>query len=190
MKATELNDKELRREIYALRRALRTDIKEVRDISKSSPTIPTYAISHLSKAENEMRTKSVKKREGAELLSIYRQLKYTRGLKSSTLEGALETAEKFEPIAEHLKSLSQEKRQEFWDIYGELYKHSSTLERFKYELFEYIDSKFGEDLPEDIASTLIEEYAKAVEGDYGTRTDEEIAIQFTSSLDELLSKLK
>lgn len=213
MKATELNDKELRREIYALRRALRTDIKEVKDISTVSSTIPTYATSHMTKAEEEMRLKSIRKREGAELLSIYRELKYIRGLKTSTLEGALEVAEKFEPLAKELRTLSEVKRKEFWDIYKKMYEENPLYEKFKYDIFQINDEIFQgnsanvEDVLEDetiikdkidfdkvdkdtILTTIKSMYDETMEAQYGELSEAEKTVLFTEKLSNLLSKLK
>lgn len=213
MKAVELNDKELRREIYALRRALRIDIKEVKKASKVVTEIPTYAATHLAKAEKEMKAKSVCKREGAELSSIYRELKYIRGLKSSTLEGAIETAEKFEPIAKELKTLSEEKRKEFWDIYKKMYEDNPLYEKFKYEIFQINDEIFqgssanlDDILEEDtiikdeldftevnkdtILTTIKSMYDETMEAQYGELTEAEKTVLFTKKLSNLLSKLK
>lgn len=135
--SSQLTEKELRKEVYRLRRELRSSVKEVRELSRTSTTIPTYAIDKLKELERSYRQKSVKRMTKPELVSNYRALEYIRGLKSSTVSGAIEVGRKFEPFKEELNKLSKSERDLFWDVYQRFYSETrGTAERFKYEVFD------------------------------------------------------
>ena len=135
--SSQLTEKELRTEVYRLRRELRSSVKEVRELSRTSPTIPTYAIDKLKELERSYRKKSVSKMTKPELVSNYRALEYIRGLKSSTASGAIEVGRKFEPFKDELNKLSKSERDLFWDVYQRFYSETrGTAERFKYEVFD------------------------------------------------------
>lgn len=137
MKLADMSEEELRKEIYGIRRELRSDIKAVRDLQKVSTAIPTYATNQMKNIEKTMRTKSVKNMDKSELVTTLRDLKYIRGLKSSSVEGAKKTAKSFEPLKDKLESLSENMRDKFWEIYGKAYGQlKGNLESFKYEIFE------------------------------------------------------
>ena len=134
----QMTDRELRRDIYETRRYVEANIKAVRELQKGEPSlaIPTYATNQYALLKRQMRDKSVKKMSRTELISTRRQLQYIKGLKSSTVEGAKETAVKFSPLADKLKALSPQLQDKFWEIYRKAYSDTKgQLERFRYELF-------------------------------------------------------
>lgn len=135
--SSQLTEKELRKEIYRLRRELRASVKEVRELSRTSNLIPTYSVSKMRELERRYRSKSVSNMTKAELVSNFRALEYIQGLKSSTVSGALEIAHKFEPFKNELNELPESDRKAFWDAYQRFYNETrGTAERFKYELFD------------------------------------------------------
>lgn len=188
MLSHEQNDKILRRDIYTLRRALRKDIKEVKELSKDDPLIPTDAISQMREIEKKNKVKSVAKQNTKELLSTYRQLKYIRDLKSSTPSGAIRISETFQPIRERLSRYSKDKQNEFWNIYGDLYKHYSGFEKYKYEIIEYVDELFDTEYSEDILNEIRTLYDTILEHSGGRRSERDIDIRFTNEIQNLLYK--
>lgn len=190
MKAFSQDDKELRKIIYKLRTALRDDMRQIREVENQSPLIPLDARQKFTKLERLMREKAVRNMSHKELLSTYRQLEYIRNLKSSTLRGALETAEKFSPIKEHLSSFSEEKRKEWWSVYGEIYKHASTMEQYKYDIFQVVDQLFGNMDTKEIINDMIEEYDKILESGRGNISDEKVSLLFSEKLRDLLDKIR
>ena len=177
-------EKELRKDMYKNLRELRKNISEVRKLSKADYMIPTDAMDRMTNLNKKLKGKAIKYQSLKELHETNRQIKYIKGLKSSTTYGAIETAQKFQPIKEHLKTYSQDKRDEWWEIYGELYKHTATMDRFKYEIFDYIDKKFQSAQPsEDILGDIINAYKKS---QFGDGNDIEKGIRFTAELQKLL----
>ena len=134
----DLTPDEMREEIYDLRRELRPRIREIREFSKVS-RIPQYAVKDMARLETAMRKTSVRDMDEKQLRNTLRDLRYIESLETSTLEGAIETQEKFEPFKEKLEKLPEHIQQKYWDIYDEFY-HSvgkgMEAERFKYEVFQ------------------------------------------------------
>lgn len=190
MQAHSQDEKSLRKDIYKLRRELRSDLKEVRGASKLSSLIPTEALSHMTKVEREMRDISVRKMGTRDLLSTYRQLKYIRGLKSSTIEGAEKSAKLWTPIKEHLDAFSKDTRDEWWNAYGEIYKNWSTMDKFKYTIFEYVDKAFTGDNAEEIKAKLVTEIDKILEAARGELPQDEVDLRISNKLQELLQELE
>ena len=126
-----LSDKELRQEIYKLRRELRADIGEIKNEIKTDKSIPTYAVNDFKEAEKSMRQKSVRSMGRKDLVSTYRNLTYIRNLKSSTLEGARDVIDSLEtvknriklmgdvnqPLSNLLEQSSKSTTEKFWDIF-------------------------------------------------------------------------
>lgn len=163
MKATPQEEKILRREIYALRRELRRDISKVKELALNdvSSLTPTYAIDKMKSLEKEMRKYSVRKRSTPELVSLNRQLKYIRNLKTSTPEGALKTKELFQPIRNKLSQMTEDERKEWYKAYDELYNKSLNYEKFKYEIFDFTDKIFSGDNTEYIVDLVTNAYKEA-----------------------------
>ena len=134
--ATQLSRKELLSLIRATRKELRGSLSEVREESRTSPNIPTYAVDDFDKLEKAIRKKTLKRMTNRELVSVVRKLEYIKQLDSSTLSGAREVANKFEPFKNYIGSLSKTNRNKFWRVYRRFYRETSqTAERFKYEIF-------------------------------------------------------
>lgn len=185
MKAHSQDAKSLRKDIYKLRKSLRENIREVGEASKASSLIPTDAVQQMRKLEKQMREKAVSKLNTSELTTLYRKLKYVDNLKSSTLEGAKTTAERWTPIKRNLDSLSQEQRDKWWGIYENLYKYYSGFQNYKYDIFNVIDSNFGTDYNENIVGNIIDAYDEILMNSENM-TDAEIMLLFTEKLKELL----
>lgn len=182
-----MTDNELRKAIYDLRRGLRADIKQVRALSRSSSAIPTTALKHMTDLERQMRAKSVRRSGTKELRQIYRDLRYTRGLKSSSPEGAISVSQTFTPIKEKLDAMSPTLRQKFWYLYSKVYGESRGLmERFKYEEFktavENID--IATDVS-DLATQIITKFDEVYKELPRHATDEQRRVLFTDKLKTL-----
>lgn len=167
MLANPQDEKKLRRDIYALRRALRADIKDIRVLIKQDSITPDIAVRKMSKLEAQMREKSVSKMSKQELVSTYRQLKYIRGLKSSTVEGAKETASHYEDIAPKLKNLSKSQIKKFWDTYEHLTDISPLYKYMKYEIFSGLADVVAKMnlSSEELGQAIDQLYQKSVEGE-------------------------
>ena len=161
------DDKILRRDIYALRRELRKDIKEIRAEIKADAITPDIAVRKMAKLEKQMKEKAVSKMSPKELRSTYRQLKYIRGLKTSTVEGARETASHYEDIAPKLKNLSKAQIKKFWDTYEHLTDISPLYKYMKYEIFSGLaDVVTKMNLSaEELGQAIDQLYQKSVEGE-------------------------
>lgn len=155
MKATPQEEKILRKEIYATLRSLRSDIKIIKGLSQDNPLIPTDAIDKMKKINRQLRKQSVKRTETKDLISLNRQLKYIRNLKSSTPEGATKTAETFQTIRNEISKMSEEERKKWFSAYSELYEKSRTFEKFKYEVFDLTDKLYGKMEAEDIFDLVL-----------------------------------
>lgn len=201
-KTSDLNDKELRQEIYKLRRDLREDLREVKEFSKTEVVLPTYAIDNFKKAEKSMREKSVRSMDRKELESVYRQLSYVRNLKSSTVQGGLDTIATLESaknrVAElkdvdlkhMLSELDSTALDQFWKIYGKAFEKSRDLqERFKYELWNtIIDYMESGNIDEGVFATKISNLYKSTQIDANTGGfADDAEILFTQGLRELFS---
>lgn len=161
------NDEKIRRDIYALRRPLRSDIKSIRSMIKQNAIIPDIAVRKMANLEKQMRMKSVKRMSGEELVSTLRQLKYIRGLKTSTVEGAKETASHYDDIAPKLKHLSKSQIRKFWDTYEHLTDISPLYKYMKYEIFSGLaDVVTKLNLSsEELGEAIDKLYQKSVEGE-------------------------
>lgn len=163
MKLQELDSKELRKETYKLRRELREDIKAVKELSKTAPFIPQYAVDLYKNVAKTMREKAIKYMTDSEVRNIYRDLKYISSLKSSTPEGAFDTAVKYEKnIGSFVKGLSEDERKEFFKFYDKAYGllTRQTAELFKYEIFDTMKVIYESKslTPEEFAEILEEKY--------------------------------
>lgn len=193
-RSSRLTDKELRREIYSLRRTLKEDIKAVREASKLDPTIPRDAVKQYREIDKYMKANPVSKMGLKELKSTYRQLGYIRELKSSTLEGAEKTADTFYPIKEFLDTLSPKLRDTFWDYYGKAYKENPFLENFKYEIMETAKDIMisGEELTSDNFAITLEKMFNLTQRQVGDvqGAEQAVNIRFSKKLQSFSKKFK
>ena len=173
--SSQLTDEQLRKEIYKLRRVLRPDIREVRAAAKTSPDIPTDAVTQMAKLETAMRKTAVRKMTRKELNTTWRQLSYIRGLKSSKLEGAQEMTQSFQPFRERMSNLSKDYQDVVWKAFNRFYNYAgqTIAEQFKYEIFlsnltqvvrlEETEKKEREKEIEEVAGSLGALLSKATE---------------------------
>lgn len=180
--SSNLSDKELRQEIYKLRRELRVDIGEIKREIKTDKTIPTYAVNDFKEAEKSMRAKSVRSMGRKDLVSTYRNLTYIRNLKSSTLEGARDVIDSLEtvknriklmgdvnqPLSNLLEQSSKSTTEKFWDIFKRTFDGRADLrERYKYEIWNSIADYMEQ------GGTNNEEFSSMVEALYDKVLDNE-----------------
>lgn len=187
MDINQLSDKALRHEIYAVRRELREDLKQVREIAKNQPHFPRYSLQHMSKLEKQMRDVAVRDMSTTQLRTLYRDLNYIKSLKSSSVKGVTSMSFALEPIKEDLKTFSKTKQKEFWDMYGRLYQVYSESSRFKYEIiplaFEYFQQGGKIDNITDKFETLLRETIKSSGG--GFANNETFRLRFTEGLRDI-----
>ena len=190
MLANTQDEKTLRRDVYALRRALRADVAEVKayikerkrltkniakteDMREDYHIIPDVAVRRLKNLEKEMKANPVKYMTKKELLSTYRQLKYIRGLKTSTLEGSKEVAKHFNSIATSLSKLSDEHLKKFWDTYEHLTDISPLYKHMRYEIFSGLADIVGKTnmTAEELGEAIDKLYDKSVRGELDLNED-------------------
>lgn len=128
-------EKELRREIYSLRRDLRTDIKEIKEATKNYSLYPTFAVDKMRELERIMRKKSVSRMNKGELQSIYRKLTHTRQMKTSKLEGVKSVAENLKSNIPNITKLTNEQLKKLWQSYGKLVGELKIFKDYKYEVY-------------------------------------------------------
>lgn len=184
MLASELNRSELQKES---RRLLTNLSKRIARIEGLGSSAPQYAVNRFRDVEKEL-PKRLSQLPEEDLRTLYRDLRYINSLKSSTVRGALDVQQKFEPIKAKLDALSPETRKKFWSIYGKLYERTSgTMENFKYELFEAnIDYIYGGQDTDKAVQDIIEQYDNTLKQLGGNASDEEVKVLFTSKLHSLL----
>lgn len=182
MKAANLTDKELRKEIRRLDKNLSRRIANIEGLGSSAPQ---YAINRYREATKDIKSLSALSRK--QLVTLHRDLRYINALKSSTVKGAKDVQTKFEPIRDKLSALSPDTRKKFWEIYGKLYESTGgTMENFKYEIFATnIDYIYGGQDVDKAVMDIIEEYDKTLEQLGGSAGDEEIKLLFTQKLQTL-----
>ena len=182
MKAANLTDKELRKEIRRLDRNLSRRIANIEGLGSSAPQ---YAINRYREATKDV--KSLSALSNKQLVTLHRDLRYIDALKSSTVKGAKDVAIKFEPIREALEALSPNMRDKFWEIYGKLYERTgNTMEGFKYEIFATnVDYIYGGQEVDKAVFDIINAYDETREQLGGSARDEEIKLLFTQKLQTL-----
>lgn len=176
-----LSTAEKRKEIRRLQKNLSRRIKNIEGLGASAPQ---YAVNKFREIEKNIPLK-LTKLNASKIDDLYRDLKYVSSLKSSTVKGAKEVQEKFEPIHYKINALSEDKRKTFWEIYDKLYSAvGATLENFKYEVLEAnVDLMYSGKDDEAIINDIIESYKKSYEGG---ETDEDVRILFSEELQKLL----
>lgn len=184
MIASRLTPQEMRKESRRLIKNLSRRIERIEGLGSSAPQ---YAVSAYRELEKRI-PKRLTELSSTELTTLYRDLRYINSLKSSTVNGAIQTQSKFEPIKAKLEALSPDTQKNFWDIYGKLYERTSgTMENFKYELFEAnIDYIYGGQEVDKAVEEILSEYDSTLKELGGDVSDAEIKVLFTSKLRTLL----
>ena len=148
--------------IKELQRELETRGKEIEGLGYSTPQGFSEQIKKLS---GKLRATDLDELSQKDLTDIYRDLQYIRDLKSSTIEGAKRSYEKWLPIYELLQPLSKEKRDEFFKIYGQIYQQvgGQSME-YKYDDFaEIIESMYQGEDAQDVIDRMLD-YMQDVRG--------------------------
>ena len=185
MVSSELNSEQLVKEIRKINKNLS---RRLNRIEKRGLEVSAFAINQYKELKEKMpKGKELRKLDKNELQSYYRDIKYINSLKTSTVKGALNTKNRFEPVQEKLNALSQDKRDKFWEIYGKLYSYNPYLEKFKYEIFdESIDEVYAGEEPDKYVLELINEYDAIVKGLGSKVTDNKIKKKlFTNRIDKM-----
>lgn len=166
MVANTSEEKELRREIYSLRRELRKDLKKVREFSKEDILAPKTALKHMAKAEAIMRKTSVSKMKPPQLNSMYRKLKHIRDLKSSTYEGAVRQVNNLVSIIPKIRNLTKEQLDKMWEAYDKLVGQNLLLKDYKYDVYDGVIDVITKTRisADDLAIRVDEIYDKATRG--------------------------
>lgn len=166
MLANTEDEKELRREIYSLRRELRQDLKKVRALSKDDILLPKTALKQMTKAEAVMRKKAVKYMELPQLQSVYRKLRHIREIKSSTYEGATSQVQHLVSIIPTIRNLSKPQLDKLWEAYDKLVGQNLILKDYKYQVYgSIIDVITNTRISaEELAIRVDELYDKATRG--------------------------
>lgn len=131
-------EKNLRRDIYALRRELKYDIRDVREAHKKDFLIPDYAVKHMTDLNRIFRNKSVRAMDYTELLKVYRKMLNIRGLKSSTLEGATNARNSLINAIPKLSELNEKQADKMWSAYERLVEQNAALSQYKYDIYNAI----------------------------------------------------
>ena len=167
--------KNLRREIYSLRRELREDISEIRAKAKTDILLPTYAIDRMRKVEAYMKKKSVAIMTERELLRTYRKLRHIRDLKTSTLSGAEKVVSNLVSVVPQIRELSDTQIKKLWSAYDKLVEQSRALSGYKYTVVNVLADVISKKRisVDDLASRVEEIYLLATGGDKNAikRTD-------------------
>lgn len=186
----DMTDKEIRKEIYKLRRELKKEAKDLINLAEVDKLIPLTAVEQLNQFEEELRKgKSVKRQDTKELRKTLRQIRYINNLESSHVDGAIKGGRRFEPIRQTVEQLNEEQKKEFWQVYKDLYKEGPIYERFRYEIYEIMDKSWNAEYsasPEQLV-TAIKDLRDAVIDVYGGGlSNEDIDAIFGEELKKLL----
>ena len=190
MKANDLNREELLKENKRLMKNLSVRVKKIEGLGLE--TIPQYASNKFRELQETL-PKSIDEFDDEKLLTLNRDLRYINDLETAWVKGAKRADETFTQIGKSLNSLSKEKRDEFFSVYGKLYKTYEYFRRYKYEIFETtnVAQQSGEDL-EKLVDEILKEFDENIYEKYKGSKDEErnINISFTSLLQDLREKYK
>lgn len=183
-------DKEMRKEIYKLRRELKAEAKQIKELAKTDKLIPLTGTDQLKQFEKELRKgKSVRRQDTKELRKSLRQIRYINDLETSHVDGAIKGGRRFEPIRKTVEQLNEEQKKEFWQTYKELYREGPIYERFRYELYEIMDrewNKFDGLSPEQLVTAIKDLRDRIIDEFGGGLNNEDIDAIFGQELKELL----
>ena len=123
-----------------------------------------------------------------QLQTMLRDIKYIRGLKSTTIEGAQHTKDVFLPLREELTALSEPQRDKFREIYNKFVEERRYLEEFKYELQEIVKDMVYSAVSVDEALTEMGAlYDKASRTLGKEASEDEKVLLFSQNIREFLS---
>ena len=162
-------------------------------IDKSKQPLLKDASNRFKEFKKDFKYNDLSKYSDEMVRNIYRDLTHINSLKSSTLEGALRSAETFGTTKKFLESLSEEKQKQFWDIYDKAYKNllPSLVDKYKYEVFDVLTNEMmlGQN-PEDVFEKIQEAFDRAYEiggneEEQGELFAENLNLLFSDEFDDL-----
>lgn len=193
MKASELTNAEMRKEIRRINKNLE---RRIANIEKITGNASLTAVKQYRELKPELA--NIGNLDRKELTTLYRDIRYINTLKSSTVKGATSISAKAQELAEKLQLGGdyQTIREVFGstsktvvDILTEAYSKFADLtsqriaDQFKYEIWgTAVDYAYMGQTAEDIAIRLNELYETLVEGEGYGESDEIIKRLFTSKL--------
>lgn len=184
-----LSDKKSRDELLKESRLLYKKLNaQMKEISKSKEPLLLDAYNRFKDFKKDFKYNDFSKYTDNLVRDMHRDLNYIDSLKSSSLEGAKESAKTFGETKKILESMSKEKQADFWSTYDKAYKElmPTLTEKFKYDIFNVITNEMllGQ-TTEDILEKLQESLDRAYEiGE----TEEEIDELFAENLELLFSE--
>ena len=161
----------LRKEVFALRRELNKQIKEVREYSRQETTAPRQALKQVTELNKMLRQKSITARDYRGLTTIRRKIQHIMQMKTSTLKGAKETSEHLKKLIPNLNKLNRSTIDKMFEVYDKLTEMHGSMVNFKYELYQevtklYLDETTGRSReldPDVLTGAIMELYETYVE---------------------------
>ena len=183
MKAENLSQRELREETRRLLTNLSKRISHIEGLE----TAPKYAVNRFRDIEKNVPS-SLTQLSEKDLRNLYRDLRYVNQLKSSTVKGATEVENVFEPIKRKIESLQQENQRKVFGIYERFFETVGGLaSHYKYEVLDYATEAIQSIGDEDEALiNLIKEFDKIYRVADENATDTETRLLLSQKLKDLL----
>lgn len=183
MRGSNLSKNELIEEIERLKGKLGSQFREFDTVGEMLSD--SYGISRYRSLTKQMPKKLNRVKNVQRLKDLYRDLKYIDSLKSSTLQGALDVEQNFQPIKDKISVFSKDNQKKIWDIYRKFYAEThAQLGHYKYQLFDMIvDSAFLGMEEDAVVEDLLSLYTE-VRKNYDQQ--EEIAQRFVQSAEEFI----
>lgn len=196
MKASDMTREQMERSIRASRQELKLVGREIREMlasyGREGAKAPLSAIERFEKLEvpYQFRRKGVELYTDAEVVDMYRDLEYIKSLKTSTVEGAMETLENFGTTFDTVEQMGDDFKSAFWDAYDRVYE--VMKDRYKYETLN-IMAEIAQELTSDgsdlngreLADRVIRPYLDILET-YGKEIpDDKLDILYTDRLRQL-----
>ncbi len=183
MKAENLSQKELQKETRKLLTNLSKRITRIEGLENA----PQYAVNRFREIEKNVPSRLTQLSE-KDLRNLYRDLRYVNRLKSSTVKGAKEVENVFEPIKRKIESLSHENQRKVFGIYERFFETVGGLaSHYKYEVLDYateaLQSFGGED---EALVNLIKAFDEIYRGADENATDTETKLLLSQKLKDLL----
>ncbi len=134
----DMTEEQMRKEIRRVLRQVGRNAKEIEAAASVSFDIPTYAVEHLKDFRRQIKKISIKRATGRTLRNYYRDINYIAGLKSATVEGAMEMSYGIQPIVRAVKALPEEEEKAFWRVYDKAYSEDALMQHYKYEILDTV----------------------------------------------------
>lgn len=190
MKASNLSRKELEKRIRRSRKQLKGEAVKIREMlgayGQEGAKAPLVAIERFESLNVPHRFREGGKElyTDKEVRDMYRDLEYIKTLKSSTLEGAMETMDNFSEISSYLSSKSEAVQDEFWEIYDKLYE--TLRDKYKYEIMEIVADMQDKGMTRDEIVEAVTDPYHQILLEYGKDiSDEKFELLYSDELREL-----